>query len=343
MTDAAATAEIDDDSASPSWTRWFTMGSVGVAFVALFLTIWSVGPSALAVQLTAIGWGFAGVLAIEAVATACDSAALSGFLGHGGRRPGYAYVLRAQIMGRAINAVTPLATLGEATKATSIMERTSTPRAIGAVLRYNLASFGMRLAVIAIGAPLCALLLDVPRWLDYVLVFGGLAALVLLLGGAWLVARGMLSSGVSMLRSVRLISSERASRWRERGRQVDRHMRADRGVSLRKRWAPASWVAVARVLNLASLWLVVLAAGTLIGPGTMAAISTAGQLINALTSLVPLGIGLSEASNAALFSALNETASLGVTMVLGSRISTLAYAAIGLSLIGTTAMLECRR
>lgn len=343
MSNAAATAEIDDDSGTPSWTRWFTLVSIAVAIVALVVTVWSVGPRDLAGQLAAIGWGFAGVLAIEAAATACDAAALSGFLGSNGRRPGYAYVLRAQIMGRAINAVTPLASLGEATKATSLMERTSSARAIGAVIRYNLASFGMRLAVIAIGAPLCALLLDVPRWLDFLFLVGALVSLLILVGGIWLVARGMLTAGVKMLRSVRVISHDRACRWRKKATEIDRYLRADRGVPFRTRWAPAGWVAIARTLNLASLWLVVLAAGTLIGPGTMAAVSTAGQLINAASTLVPLGLGVSEAGNAALFSALDEPGSLGVAMVLGSRISTLAYAAIGLVLITTTAMLESRK
>lgn len=344
MTDAAVTADqLDDDSSAPSWTRWFTLVSIAVAIVALVLTVWSVGPRELVTQLRAIGWGFAGVLAIEAAATACDSAALHGFLGDDGRRPSYAYVLKAQIMGRAINAVTPLASLGEATKATSLMERTSSNRAIGAVIRYNLASIGMKLAVIAIGAPLCALLLDVPRWLVYLFVGGGIAALGLLAGGAWLVAKGMLSSGVAALRALHLISRERTNRWLAKARGIDRHLRPKAGVSFRERWTPAGWVAIARALNLAALWLVVLAAGTLIGPGTMAAISSAGPLINLLASLVPLGLGISEAGNAALFLALDEPASLGVAMVLGSRIATLAYAAIGLVLITTSTMLESRR
>lgn len=343
MSTAAATADADDESAAPSWTRWFTLVSIVVALAALAFTVWSVGPRELLTQIIAIGWGFAGVLVIEAAATACDSAALSGFLGTGGRRPNYAYVLKAQIMGRAINAVTPLASLGEATKATSLMERTSSARAIGAVIRYNLASFGMKLAVIAIGAPLCALLLDVPSWLTLVFVIGGVVSIGILGAGMWLVGRGMLSSGVSLLRSIRVVSQERADRWWAQTRKIDKHLRSDRAHPLRKRWAPAGWVALARSLNLVSLWMVVFAAGTLIGPGTMAAVSTAGQLINAIASLVPLGLGISEAGNAALFSALDEPSSLGVAMVLGQRISTLAYAAIGLSLIATTAVLESRR
>jgi len=186
-------------------------------------------------------------------------------------------------------------------------------------------------------------LLDVPPWLVYLFIAGGVVAVLLLLAGTWLVSRGMLTSGMSILRTLRVISKERAGRWRTRASQVDRHLRSGRDGSFRQRWKPAGWVALARGLNLASLWLVVLAAGTLIGPGTMAAVSTAGQVINAMSSLVPLGLGISEGANAALFSALDEPGSLGVAMVLGSRISTLAYAAIGLALITTTTVIESRR
>jgi hypothetical protein len=251
-------------------------------------------------------------------------------------------VLRAQVMGRAINAVTPLASLGEATKATKLMERTSSNRAIGAVIRYNLASLGMKLVVIAVGAPLCALFLDVPTWLERVFVVGGVAAVVLFGVGAWLVAHGMLASGVRSLRAVRLISRERTSRWLTKATGIDRHLRAS-GHSFRERWSPAAWVALARTLNIVTLWVVLFATGTLIGPGTMAAIASAGPLISLLSSLVPLGFGISEAGNAALFLALDEPTSLGVAMVLGSRIATLAYAAIGLALIAPAAVLEFRR
>jgi hypothetical protein len=342
VTDAATTADHDDDHPGPSWTRWFTIGSMGLALVAFVATLWSVGPRQLAVQLIAIGWGFGCVLLIEAAATACDSAALSGFLGEGGRRPNYWQVLRAQVMGRAINAVTPLSSLGEATKATKLMESTSSNRAIGAVLRYNLASIGMKLAVIAIGAPMCALILQMPTWMEQVLISGGVVAVLLLAAGAWLVAHGLLSSGVRTLRAMRVISRERRSRWLSKTTGIDRYLRTC-GGSFRERWTPAGWVALARTLNLLALWVILFATGTIIGPGTMAAIASAGPLISLASSLVPLGFGISEAGNAALFLALDEPTSLGVAMVLGSRIATLAYAAIGLALIAPTAVLEFRR
>jgi hypothetical protein len=343
VTAAATTAETEEDHPGPSWTHWFTIGSIALAAVAFVATVWSVGPHQLGVQLAAIGWGFAAVIVIEAAATACDSAALSGFLGDGGRRPTYWRVLHAQVMGRAINAVTPLASLGEATKATALMRRTSSKRAIGAVIRYNLVSVGMKLAVIAIGAPMCALFLDTPGWLEHVLLIGGGVAVLLLLAGAWLVAHGMLATGVSTLRSVRILSRERTKRWLAEARGIDGHLRGAPNKSLFERWAPAAWVALARTLNLFTLWVVIFATGTLIGPGTMGAIASAGPIISLASSLVPLGLGISEAGNAALFLALHEPTSLGVAMVLGSRIATLAYAAIGLALIVPGAVLEFRR
>jgi hypothetical protein len=339
----AGGATAADEGAAPGWTRWFTRLSVVAGLIALAVTVWSVGPAVLWGRLLAIGIGFGAIIAIEAAVTGCDAAALSGFLGGGGRRPGYWYVLRAQVIGRAINAVTPLASLGEATKATTLMERTSTPRAIGAVMRYNLATLGVRLAIVAIGAPICALVLDVPIWLAWLLVGGAAVSAALLIAGVVLVKRGMLSSAVSALRTIRLVSAARAKKWGAKLKEIDRHLRPPSGGDRRARWTPAAWVVVSRSLTLTSAWLVLVFTGQWVSFGTVAAISSAGQIISVASSLVPLGLGVSEAGNAALFAALGESASLGVAMVLGTRITTLVYAAIGLTLMGTATVIGSRR
>lgn len=338
----AAAALPDDAPSASSWTRWFTRLSVVFGLVALGVTVWSVGPRVLLDNVKAIGFGFAAILAIEAAVTGCDGAALSGFLGSGGRRPGFGYVLRAQVIGRAINAVTPLASLGEATKATTLMERTSSPRAIGAVIRYNLSTLGVRLMTVAIGAPICALLLDVPSWLTWLLVGGAVASAGLVVAGIVLVRRGMLASGAGALRALRLVSEARARRWRGKLDEIDKRLRDEPG-SGHARWRPAGWVVLSRALTLTSAWVVLLSMGHSVGVGTVAAISTAGQLVAVVASLVPLGLGISEAGNAALFAALGQPAALGVAMVLGARITTLVYAAIGLILMGTATVVGSRR
>lgn len=340
---APTAAGLQDEAPPSSWTRWFTRLSVLAGAIALAITVWSVGPSVLLDHIKDIGVGFAIIIAIEAGVTGCDGAALSGFLGKGGRRPSFGYVLRAQVIGRAINAVTPLASLGEATKATTLMERTSAPRAIGAVLRYNLAHLGVRLTTIALGAPICALVLDVPTWMTWVLVGGSLAAIALVIAGAVLVKRGMLASAVGVLRTLHLVSGERARRWDSKLKAIDERLRDEPGTAGRARWSSVGWVFLSRVLTLTSAWVVLVSMGHSVGVGTVAAISTAGQLVAVASSLVPLGLGIAEAGNAALFTALGEPAALGVAMVLGTRITTLVYAAIGLALMGTATVVGSRR
>jgi len=332
---AHATEDETPDHPAPSWTRYITLVSIVVAVIALGLTIYSVGPSKLWAQLGDIGFGFAIILGIEVVITSFDSAALSGFIGPGGRRPSFLHVVRAQVAGRAINAVTPLASLGEATKATTLMEQTSSQRAIAAVFHYNLASIGVRLVTIVIGAPICALVLDLPHVLTVVLLVGSAVAATALVGGILLVRRGMLASIVDAIRTTRLIGKERAQTWRKKLQAIDRYQ-PRRNASFGKRWAPAAWVIVSRLLSLVSMWVVLKSVGYTAGIGTVAAVATAGTLISMIASIVPMGLGISEGSNAALFAALGAPASLGVTMVLGSRITLIVYAAIGLFLLSAS-------
>lgn len=328
--------EEDERAGASRWTRVFTFVSIALAVIALTVTVWSVGPQKLLAQLADIGFGFAIVLGIEVVITGFDSAALSGFLGRGGRRPGFLQVVRAQVAGRAINAVTPLASLGEATKATTLMEHTSSHRAIAAVVHYNIVSIGIRLVTIAVGAPVCALVLELPEALVVVLWAGAAIAAIVLAGGAVLVRRGMLATAVDLVRGVRLVSRERAKKWRAKLAGIDEHLQPRRGQSAAERWTPALWIFGSRALSLCSMWVVLASVGYRAGPGTVAAVATAGTLISMMASVVPMGLGISEGSNAALFAALGAPPALGVTMVLGNRITLLCYAAIGLFLIGAT-------
>ncbi|HVV85534.1 MAG TPA: lysylphosphatidylglycerol synthase transmembrane domain-containing protein [Kofleriaceae bacterium] len=344
MADAGCTAPDTEapDHPGPSWTRVFTIVSIVIAAVALAITVWSVGPHQLVSQLSSIGIGFAGVLAVEVLVTLCDSRAIYGFLGHGGRRcPPYLHVVRAQVTGRAINAVTPLGSLGEAAKATTLMERTSSRRAIAAVLHYNLAIIGVRLITIVVGAPVCALVLDLPHALAIGLYAGSLVSAMALIAGMLIVKRGTLVSLVDAGRAIHVLSKARADAWRARVKDIDRQPLRG-GARSRSRWAPTGWIVLSRILTLGELWIVLRSVGYTAGPGTVAAIATAGSLIGAISSIVPMGLGISEGSNAALFAALGAPASLGVTMVIGQRITLIVYAIIGLVLMGASTAIDAR-
>ena len=62
----------------------------------------------------------------------------------------------------------------------------------------------------------------------------------------------------------------------------------------------------------------------------------ARTLVSLISNVVPMGIGVSEAGNAALMAALGESPGLGVTTVLARRVIQMCYAAVGLMLMATT-------
>lgn len=327
--------------AGPSRTlRWFTVGSLLVAALALTVTVVRIGPRVLWAQLLGFGWGILAVLALEVLITACDAAALTTILAASGRRPRYASVVRAQITGRAVNAVTPLGSLGEVTKIAVLSERMAASRATAAVLRYNLIVLAVRLVVIALGAPICALALETPRWLFWLLLGGGSGAAVCVVVGVLAVKHGVLYSLVDGLRKVRLISRARWQAWRARLVVVEEQMRPRRVQTRMVRWIPAGLVALSRALSLVSAWAALAAAGVWVGPHVMAALASAGQLLGFAASMVPMGLGISEAGNAALFAALGQAPALGVALVLAGRVVTLCYAALGLGYAVSAASLR---
>lgn len=321
-------------SGEPRWARWITYGSLVAAVIALVITVVASGPRAIWDGLVTIGAWFGLVLGIEALGTACDAAALHAFVQDGKNRIGYLDVVRAQVAGRAVSLVTPLGSLGEVTKTTMLIKHVSSSRAIAAVARWNLACVGISLAAIAIGAPLCAAKLSLPTWLAGVLYIGAAVAATVLVVAITLIRRGMLSSVVGVLAAVRIVSKARRQAWRKKLKEIDRLV-AGRGHR-RAGLAPIGWLVLARALTWLNVWVVLAAAGTVVGVGTMAALGTAGTLISYASTIVPLGLGLSEGGNAALFVALGLDASLGVTLVMSRRVVQVIYAAIGLSFVATT-------
>jgi hypothetical protein len=75
------------------------------------------------------------------------------------------------------------------------------------------------------------------------------------------------------------------------------------------------------------------AVGEAITPGFVAAFTVGGFIIYIASSLVPMGVGISEGGNYALFRALGENPARGVTLVLARRVTLIMYAAIGLVLV----------
>ena len=321
----ASAVAPDAPPAGPRWTRWFTIVVTVVALGAMIATVWSVGPRTLYDQLRAIGWWFAVILALEGIATLCDALVLHGFLGPGGRRPGFLRVLEAQVCGHAINIVTP--SLGEATKVTILMRHTDAARAVATVVRFNLAGMAVNLAFILVGAPICAATLPLPTWMSRTLWVGTAIAALIALVMVIVVRAGLVVSLSRVARTVRLISRARFEAWRVRLEALDAATRGQGGL---RSWAPALWTLPSKVLVAVGAWLVLYANGDPPGVGVMAALASAGTVITVAANIVPLGLGVSEGGTAVLMAALGESPTLGITMVLARRVVSLTYAALGL-------------
>lgn len=325
---------MTDDAPAPAppprWARRFTIGASVLAAVALIITLRQVGLATVLDELRAIGWWFAALVAIEIVAALCDALAISGFLGPAPPRSSYRRVLQAQVCGRAINLVTPLASLGEATKATLLMRDTATTRAVAAVARFGMVYVAINLAFIVIGAPVCALALPLPGWLARTLWIGTAIALTFGVGVVVLIRAGMVSSVIGALARVRMISTDRATRWTERGRELDGELRGAGGW---RAWRPGGFAVISKLLQWLAAWIVMHANGHAPPLDVMAAVATAGTLINVVANIVPLGLGVTEGGTAALMAALGQPPSLGVTMAVARRAVQLLYAAFGLLLL----------
>ena len=329
-----------DETPRPGWVRWFTLAVTVFAVGALVVTVWSVGPRTLWGQLLKIGPWFGVIFALEILATMCDTNILHGFLGRGGRRPRYPGVLKAQVAGRAINVVTPMASLGEATKVAILMRSTDPGRAVASVVRFNLSYIAANLLFIVLGAPLCAIFLDLPGWMEKTLWIGTGIALAIAIALIVLVRAGLVASAIKVLRFFRVISRARFGVWRDRLRKLDVTMKGETGL---RSWAPALWTIVAKLIGSVGTWLVLYANGEAPSFGVMAALATAGTLINVAANVVPMGLGVSEGGTAALMAALGESPTLGVTIVIARRVVYLTYAALGLTILAADENLPSAR
>jgi hypothetical protein len=175
VTDCDPTPAAAAASSPPRWVRWVTRIALVAGAIGLIATVWLVGPSTILSHLQKIGWWFAALIAIDLAKTCCDAAAVHA-LTRGDRAPPYGRVLIAQIAGRAVNAVTPGGNLGEALKASLLAEQTKGSRVVAAVMYCGLASLCISLTMIAIGAPLTAVLLDIHDGLRVGMLIAGAAA-----------------------------------------------------------------------------------------------------------------------------------------------------------------------
>lgn len=329
LQDSAACEEKPTER-HPNWLKWVTRISLVIGVTALILTTWIIGPDEILEHLRKIGWVFVVLCAIEILSSICDATAVY-FMSHGPGQPTWRHAVVAQLAGRGVNSVTPGGNLGEALKVSLLSHECSPRRIVAAVMYVNLVAVVISFIVVGVGSTATAFLFDVPRGAAVALTLGGVVGIGISVGIVVLVRRGMLSTLSDALARVRIISKQRRASWNQTLEEVDARLRgSDDGAQRRKAIA---FIVVSQSLQKALTYLTVLSAGYSLSAGQLLALLSAGVLLGWISTIIPMGLGISEGGNVALFSMIGAPASLGLALAFARRVNQIVFAVIGFSVL----------
>lgn len=281
--------------------------------------------------LAGVGWWFALIVALDLGALMCEAAAIRELMRPEARMAKYWRILAAQMSGRAINILTPGGALGEATKVTMLVSCAPRGRVVSSIVMLNLASFYLSVAIVIIGVPITALLVDLPPNLQRMVWIGLGVVIVVVVGLLVLIQRGAVTTVLKGAHGIGLVSADRAARWSTKLGDLDRHIRelqstrASPGTR-----AGLAFVCAARLCSWTATTIVLYAVGVDIHFALLAGVFSVGVLIGWISAFVPFGLGVADGGNYALFNVLGAAGASGVFVTLLSRARSLTLAMLGL-------------
>lgn len=307
--------------------------NVAMVVVSIPLLAWmmhSLGWDAAKEVFRDAGVWFPLVVALDLIGLATDAAAIHAFMRPEARMVSYWRVFAANASGRAINLVTPGGALGEATKVTMLVGHAPRARAVSAIVLFDLAGFYLSVAIVLVGVPLTLLMVDLPRDLAIV-VWVGLALLApIVVGLGVLVHRGALGTVMDGAARLRILSRARAASLKAKLADVDAHLRelhVDRTAGTHVGFV---WMGVSRVNGWLATGIVLYAIGVPITPTTLIGVFSCGILIGWVANAVPLGLGIADGSNYALYDVLGASGAHGVFVTMLARARSIVIALVGL-------------
>ncbi|MEO8845993.1 MAG: lysylphosphatidylglycerol synthase transmembrane domain-containing protein [Kofleriaceae bacterium] len=327
--------------------------SLVVGLVALAWTIHTTGLRTIGTYFKRIGWWWFAVVALEVVITSLDAIAIRAFMSPEQHKVKFRSAVLSQLAGRSVNAVTPSGNLGEAVKISVLTEHVTQSRAVATILLYNVVSFTVELATVAIAAPFAALLLPMPTSLRWVMIGASIVCALLAIGCYALVRAGALSNLASIAREIPLpglawarrkifklktassylLSPTTFEKVKASLTAVDRKMKVSEGARTRDRVLGICAVSLSRLISMSLSLLILHAVGEKITIAFVAGYTVGGFIVYMLSTLVPMGLGISEGGNYWLWRALGENPARGVTLVMARRVTLVLYAGIGLILL----------
>ena len=313
--------------------RALQLGALGAGVLGLVVVTYALGWDGMRRAIVGVGGWFAVIALIDIAGTLCDALAVHGLVRGQAPLP-YLRAFVAQISGLAINRLTPGNALGEPVKvAILVRDEIPTGTAVSAIMMFNVLTTLCAIAGIVAGVPLTLLLVDLPgpavrlMWIGAVLVLVGAVVIVLL------VRRGVLRMLVTALARVRAVSSERAKRWQAVVAPIDERVRAIselRGAGLVR---GVTGVVGSRLFNWLGTVVVLHAAEIPLHPPLVIAMLSVGILVSWMSNVVPLGMGLADGTNYALYGLLGASPVAGLLFTMVNRLRTIVLALCGLTVM----------
>jgi len=301
------------------------LGGIGLAWM-----LHDLGLDYFATAIANVGIWFAVILALDLAALCCDAAALQTFMRPEAGMVSYLRVLGAQASGRAINVLTPTGALGEPTKLSMLVTHAPRARVLSSLVLLNLGQFYLSVIAIVIGTPIMFLLVDIPYSLKVAIGIGFAVLVPLIIGLGVLVHRGALTTTVHMLRKIRLISAERMESWRTRVEHVDGHIRELQTNRTHGTWKGFLWVGLSKALQWTAALLLLATAGVDVNVPLVIGVLSVGVLIQWIAQIVPMGLGIADGGNYALFDLVGATGAHGVVITMLNRARSITIAILGL-------------
>lgn len=307
-----------------------------------------VGTVALAFLIDRLGWAgmrrvivgtgtwFAVIAAIDFASVLFDAGGLYSFV-----RPqakvSYWRVFAAQASGIAVNRLTPANSMGEAVKVTMLMEHVARDAAVSSVVMFNLANIWIAVTSVVLGVPLTLLVLDLPTRVQ---AFVWIAAGVLIAFAVALYVlarRGAVGTLISLAHGLHLISAARADRWRGKITEIDAQVKHFGRPGSR---AGIAFVFGSRCLNWAGTIVVMIAAGVPLTAPLVFAMLTVGILITWMSNVIPLGLGIADGTNYALYGVLGSSGPIGLVFTMINRTRTVLLALMGLTVMAIANLVD---
>jgi uncharacterized membrane protein YbhN (UPF0104 family) len=151
-----------------------------------------------------------------------------------------------------------------------------------------------------------------------------------------MIHRGALSTLVGMLEHVRIIKPERARAWKVRVVEIDKHIRELQRHQTAGTRTGILLLLLSKAISTIATMLLMWAVGVELSPALVIAVLSVGQLIAWVSSVVPLGLGLADGGNFALYELLGASGQHGMFVTMLARARSVAIAIVGLGAMAVT-------